>query len=854
MPRSRQQTYPTKYTTCCVKMPLVKDIPVPSISGMQVPYICTGPYDHDVDWLDYPETQHVTLEHMRYHEFRKYDPDHLASVLQNWLFFGLLRAVLPSELVVQDLDFVHTDESGAKTVKFSPVLDLLQKWHALEAQLLEAQRRARFETNAKILSEARPLVFHLSSFPEGNLVSINLFPALPRAVALSCAELGEYLTIASVAILDPGGEFDGMDRLSWGNGAYFLECMEAQGWCPFLIAQVERGSSFLLKQYLATVGPPLVQRNHRSCSDDKCASVRLGSQHTSADCPCSLESINISALRTLIEKKKTPVIRLFHSATGPQILVKEARKSISYVAISHVWADGLGNPESNSMPVCQLKRIQRLVNSLYKQTDEFEDGNKDVSQLSSGWFWIDTLCVPNGGLYTELCAMALPRMKDIYVEADKVLVLDSELAACKDTDPQRVLARLWLSSWTRRLWTFQEGYFAKDLLFLVGDSIFSIVDLITDVTDDGLPPPLDRITSSRWDGVKSNFRGLFRRSCLVPVTENSSVGPPVKGGALKTLLGIFLLIWNSLRVATWCLTRLLYGVRDFNDQQYSREANEGLVATVLDEVSSRVSTKTSDEAGCLGMLLNVDTRSIYQIPVIESSDETKIRSATERMTELFRLLDARGAKLKPPGCIPPGILLLPGPRMAVDGYRWAPRSFMLGPNPPRSLKSHDFKVPSDFPNMEPMLRQSGILTTYGLQIQFPGFLLGQVRADGPLDSHFVVDTSKGETEEASSGPLPAWRMLYSRDKSDRVWEDMSPRVTSGAMAIILFSYGPWRPVSEGILVKVRRELHDGSLAVSRVCRMLVAGMPEYDNQDWIKEPWKRVNGDWLPPHQIWCVD
>ncbi|KAF7545928.1 hypothetical protein G7046_g9453 [Stylonectria norvegica] len=382
-------------------MPLVKDNAVPSISDMQIPYVCTSPYVHDGNWLDYPETQHVTLEHLRYHEFRKYDPSHLASVLQNWLFFGLLRAILPSELAVaiRDLDFIHTDEAGVKTVRFSPVLDLLQRWHALEAHLPADQRRSHFEANAKILSEARPLVFHLSSFPEGKLVSNNLFPVLPRAVAMSCAELGEHLTIASVAILDPAGEFDGMDRLGWGNGAYFLECMEAQGWCPFLIAQVER--------------------------------------------TCSFKS---------------------------------------------------------------------------------------------------------------------------------------------------------------------------------------------------------------------------------------------------------------------------------------------------------------------------------------------------------------------------------------------------------------------------MLRQSGILSAHGLQIQFPGFLLGQVRADGPLDSHFVVDTSKGEAEEATSGPLPAWRMLYSRDKTDMPWEDIAPSATSGDMAIILFSYGPWRPVSEGILVKVKTEVQDGTLAVSRVCRMLVAGMPEYDSQDWIKEPWKRVTGSWLPPHQIWYVD
>lgn len=37
-----------------------------------------------------------------------------------------------------------------------------------------------------------------------------------------------------------------------------------------------------------------------------------------------------------------------------------------YVAISHVFADGLDNNRKNALPVCQLERIQDLVNKLCK--------------------------------------------------------------------------------------------------------------------------------------------------------------------------------------------------------------------------------------------------------------------------------------------------------------------------------------------------------------------------------------------------------------------------------------------------------------------------------------------------------
>jgi len=52
------------------------------------------------------------------------------------------------------------------------------------------------------------------------------------------------------------------------------------------------------------------------------------------------------------------------------------------VAISHVWADRLGNNRANKLPRCQLERLQGLANSLYKN---------DYHPVP---FWIDTLMIP----------------------------------------------------------------------------------------------------------------------------------------------------------------------------------------------------------------------------------------------------------------------------------------------------------------------------------------------------------------------------------------------------------------------------------------------------------------------------
>jgi hypothetical protein len=45
-----------------------------------------------------------------------------------------------------------------------------------------------------------------------------------------------------------------------------------------------------------------------------------------------------------------------------------------------------------------------------------------------------------------------------------------------------------------------------------------------------------------------------------------------------------------------------------------------------------------------------------------------------------------------------------------------------------------------------------------------------------------------------------------------------------------------------------------SMHVERICKVIITGAPDYDDQSWIKEPEKRVSGSWLPVTQQWCVD
>ncbi|KAL1641062.1 hypothetical protein SLS58_006334 [Diplodia intermedia] len=108
-----------------------------------------------------------------------------------------------------------------------------------------------------------------------------------------------------------------------------------------------------------------------------------------------------------------------------------------YLAISHVWSDGLGNQNGNSLPLCQLKRLKR--NGPGKR-------------------------------------VVLSRMNEVYECADAVLVLDEDLLLTTiHCSKEEKLLRILLSGWTRRLWTLEEGMLArKKLLFAFRDGIEGI--------------------------------------------------------------------------------------------------------------------------------------------------------------------------------------------------------------------------------------------------------------------------------------------------------------------------------------------------------------------------------------------
>ena len=191
-----------------------------------------------------------------------------------------------------------------------------------------------------------------------------------------------------------------------------------------------------------------------------------------------------------------------------EIQVEDYTPDKPYVALSHVWADDLGNPHANALQSCQLAYLVSLLDKLPApiNSDDNSDDNSDggsriwsrqqarvdqrlrefpqASKRSAGRslgntptkpprrgayrFWIDTLCCP---ISTRAKRRALERVVMVYGKASHVLVLDQSILsvdAKNDGLPavsETCLRILASSTWMKRLWTMQEGNLATSLHF-----------------------------------------------------------------------------------------------------------------------------------------------------------------------------------------------------------------------------------------------------------------------------------------------------------------------------------------------------------------------------------------------------
>ena len=250
------------------------------------------------------------------------------------------------------------------------------------------------------------------------------------------------------------------------------------------------------------------------------------------------------------------------------------------------------------------------------------------------------------------------------------------------------------------------------------------------------------------------------------------------------------------------------------------------VQQVWKAVQFRTSTYLSDETICLANLLGMDVQDVLKITSTGGDKEL----SAKRMVKFLNLLE-EDVRLG----IPSGIIFLPAPKLNVDGYNWAPASWM-------TEQAHSYQLHRN-------LRQVAQVTRLGLSVEFPGILLYPPKE--PVEDKFWISVSEN---------FHKWYKVVANTRGPK-WQDIWQRACAAEQpCIILSSYEPRGQYETGVLVMTKGNLaRDEARWVKILCRVWVRLETNHsvigklctnyrENMD------NMLLGERLKNDQKWCVD
>lgn len=343
------------------------------LGSIQIPFLAEDNYSSPLH--DYPERSgwdlsfHGDGSPKLNHSLKSRASRNLGSLMQTWLYFGLLTEFLEESV---DMELFKRDEEGAFLLASKPLEDLVcAKTSALAEHSWEygpttvESWRDAFD---KVLLLVRSHTMFLATEATKKDDDILL-------TCLGVSVLAEYLMKAMNSLCirveaeTPVTQTFRIANFEWlcDCGSPILKLMKQQGWRPHNIellnvAQVKTVSTLW---YLANLPTPKTDFSHDNCTPEECRPLHTDrdqyvQDHVEEGCDCALVGPDQAKLAAIIHAGKFPRIIL----EGEQVHVHEHENGSTFVIISHVWADGKGNPRENSLSLCIVREMQQLVNEL----------------------------------------------------------------------------------------------------------------------------------------------------------------------------------------------------------------------------------------------------------------------------------------------------------------------------------------------------------------------------------------------------------------------------------------------------------------------------------------------------------
>ena len=487
-------------------------------------------FDHDstarrtiVPIQDYPVLRgwsKFQLDSLRQCTFVNTHPASALSMLQSWLFFGVLESALqeyfPTSLFLGEtvpLDRLSAQNaawdlwnpgSDPRRLDTSYLVIFLKEWTSKSPHL----SKERIKMLSKSLVETilvtqdwitfmslqlgpRTVEFHTGGELAGPFnstlrSSILLLDFLVQSFA---PQIGSSFLPRELGVYD----FDPDEEIH--------RSLEKEGWCPssFSLLSSQLGLSGLL--YALSLGPSeLLDVSHTTCSENECRAYDVDAEtyvpsHGCETDDCGMVLPPIEQIYQALRDSTFPLVNgkalLANDASACEPVIVPYSPGTPFVAFSHVWSDGHGSVPEEGLPRCQLEFLTRLV-------DLTQLGPQEPPHL----FWIDSLCIPRN---VEFRAAAIHQMATIYRSATTTVVLDTRLRCVSSKQPiTNICFRLITSVWMRRTWTLQEGLLSNDLRFLIKDTLITTSHLFSWIFESAYVGPI----SLRAITILSPFHGV----------------------------------------------------------------------------------------------------------------------------------------------------------------------------------------------------------------------------------------------------------------------------------------------------------------------------------------------------------
>ncbi|OSC99990.1 hypothetical protein PYCCODRAFT_722587 [Trametes coccinea BRFM310] len=227
-----------------------------------------------------------------------------------------------------------------------------------------------------------------------------------------------------------------------------------KGWCLCSLSRVVNGipsHQFFLFPTILRLRPYIQHSRdeHRRCEQGFCRLETITDieaqrpRHVEPSCRCQNVTPVLDDVLQQLRRGVIPVV--VYNGDTLHVVSSEDRP---YVAISHVWSQGMRGTTEKGLPACIVRRVASLVQRLLPE--------------HGGAFWIDSLCVPEASVERKRAIMLMART---YRDAAKVLVIDESIRTlCSTRRPwPECVVRITASAWMRRVWTLQEGLLAREL-------------------------------------------------------------------------------------------------------------------------------------------------------------------------------------------------------------------------------------------------------------------------------------------------------------------------------------------------------------------------------------------------------